>query len=156
MEKFKVVIADDIRILAENCKQIAETFENIEVVGIANNGQEEYNMILEYKPDLVITDNQMPEKNGIEVVELINNNSSILHKPKFILVTGDTDSVFLNKAYNLGVLKVVSKMSVESSLKYVIEEFLYLQNKNESVIMETHQVKKKKSLFEKFLNLIKE
>jgi YesN/AraC family two-component response regulator len=156
MEKFKVVIADDIRVLAENCKQIAETFENIEVVGIANNGQEEYNMILEYKPDLVITDNQMPEKNGIEVVELINNNSSILNKPKFILVTGDTDSAFLNKAYNLGVLKVVSKMSVESSLKYVIEEFLYLQNKNESVIMETHQVKKKKSLFEKFLNLIKE
>jgi YesN/AraC family two-component response regulator len=156
MEKFKVVIADDIRILAENCKQIAETFENIEVVGIANNGQEEYNMILEYKPDLVITDNQMPEKNGIEVVELINNNASILNKPKFILVTGDTDSAFLNKAYNLGVLKVVSKMSVESSLKYVIEEFLYLQNKNESVIMETHQVKKKKSLFEKFLNLIKE
>jgi YesN/AraC family two-component response regulator len=156
MEKFKVVIADDIRVLAENCKQIAETFENIEVVGIASNGQEEYNMILEYKPDLVITDNQMPEKNGIEVVELINNNSSILNKPKFILVTGDTDSAFLNKAYNLGVLKVVSKMSVESSLKYVIEEFLYLQNKNESVIMETHQVKKKKSLFEKFLNLIKE
>lgn len=146
MEKLKVVIADDMQVIAENNKRIATLFDNIEVVGIANNGQEEYDMIMELKPDLVITDNQMPLMNGVDVIEKIVN-SSISNKPQFILVTGDTGEV-VRKAYNLGVLRVVSKMSSERELKYAIEEYLYLQNTNESDIIEKHQVKKE-SFFEK-------
>lgn len=121
MEKLKVVIADDMQVIAENNKRIATLFDNIEVVGIANNGQEEYDMIMELKPDLVITDNQMPLMNGVDVIEKIVN-SSISNKPQFILVTGDTGEV-VRKAYNLGVLRVVSKMSSERELKYAIEEY---------------------------------
>ena len=153
MEKLKVVIADDMQVIAENNKRIATLFDNIEVVGIANNGQEEYDMIMELKPDLVITDNQMPLMNGVDVIEKIVN-SSISNKPQFILVTGDTGEV-VRKAYNLGVLRVVSKMSSERELKYAIEEYLYLQNTNENDIIEKHQVKKE-SFFEKILKKIKE
>ena len=154
MEKIKVLIADDVQVIAESNKKIAQTFENIEVLGIAKNGQEEYNMIEELMPDLVITDNKMPVMNGIEVIEKINK-SSISKKPKFILVTADLGREFVNKAYKLGVLNVVGKMSSENALKYAIEEFLYLQNTNESDIIEKHQVKKE-SFFEKILKKIKE
>lgn len=149
MEKIKVLIADDVQVIAESNKKIAQAFENIEVLGIAKNGQEEYNMIEELMPDLVITDNKMPVMNGIEVIEKINN-SSISKKPKFILVTADLGSEFVNNAYSLGVLNVVGKMSSENALKYAIEEFLYLQNTNENDIIEKHQVKKE-SFFEKIL-----
>lgn len=154
MEKIKVLIADDVQVIAESNKKIAQAFENIEVLGIAKNGQEEYNMIEKLMPDLVITDNKMPVMNGIEVIEKINN-SSISKKPKFILVTADLGSEFVNNAYSLGVLNVVGKMSSENALKYAIEEFLYLQNTNESDIIEKHQVKKE-SFFEKILKKIKE
>ena len=154
MEKIKVLIADDVQVIAESNKKIAQAFENIEVLGIAKNGQEEYNMIEELMPDLVITDNKMPVMNGIEVIEKINN-SSISKKPKFILVTADLGNEFVNNAYSLGVLNVVGKMSSENALKYAIEEFLYLQNTNESDIIEKHQVKKE-SFFEKILKKIKE
>lgn len=154
MEKIKVLIADDVQVIAESNKKIAQAFENIEVLGIAKNGQEEYNMIEELMPDLVITDNKMPVMNGIEVIEKINN-SSISKKPKFILITADLGSEFVNNAYNLGVLNVVGKMSSENALKYAIEEFLYLQNTNENDIIEKHQVKKE-SFFEKILKKIKE
>lgn len=154
MEKIKVLIADDVQVIAESNKKIAQAFENIEVLGIAKNGQEEYNMIEELMPDLVITDNKMPVMNGIEVIEKINN-SSISKKPKFILVTADLGSEFVNNAYSLGVLNVVGKMSSENALKYAIEEFLYLQNTNENDIIEKHQVKKE-SFFEKMLKKIKE
>lgn len=154
MEKIKVLIADDVQVIAESNKKIAQAFENIEVLGIAKNGQEEYNMIEELMPDLVITDNKMPVMNGIEVIEKINN-SSISKKPKFILVTADLGSEFVNNAYSLGVLNVVGKNSSENALKYAIEEFLYLQNTNESDIIEKHQVKKE-SFFEKILKKIKE
>lgn len=154
MVKIKVLIADDVQVIAESNKKIAQAFENIEVLGIAKNGQEEYNMIEKLMPDLVITDNKMPVMNGIEVIEKINN-SSISKKPKFILVTADLGSEFVNNAYSLGVLNVVGKMSSENALKYAIEEFLYLQNTNESDIIEKHQVKKE-SFFEKILKKIKE
>lgn len=152
MEKIKVVIADDINVIAEQHKKVALSFSEIDVIGMAKNGQEEYEMIVNLQPDLVITDNQMPEKNGIDVIELVNN-SSITHKPKFILVTGDSSIDFNKKAYDLGVFKVVSKLSSESQLKYAIDEFLYLQNTNESDIIEKHQDKevntKRQSIFKR-------
>ena len=132
MEKIKVLIADDVQVIAESNKKIAQAFENIEVLGIAKNGQEEYNMIEKLMPDLVITDNKMPVMNGIEVIEKIKN-SSISKKPKFILVTADLGSEFVNNAYSLGVLNVVGKMSSENALRYAIEEFLYLQNTNKII-----------------------
>ena len=71
MKKFKVLIADDIEIIAQTNKNIAEKNESVEVIGLAYNGQEEYDLIMERNPDLVITDNQMPEMNGIDVIECI-------------------------------------------------------------------------------------
>ncbi len=154
MEKLKVIIADDMEMLAEKNKKIVETFEELEIIGIANNGQEEYDMIIEKEPDLVITDNQMPEKNGIDVIELIAN-SSISKKPEFILVTSDTDTDFIKKAYEIGVYKVINKMSSENLLKYTIDEYLYLQNTNESDIIEEHKVKQPKNVFRRLLNKIR-
>ena len=46
MKKFKVLIADDIEIIAQTNKKIVEKNESIEVIGLAYNGQQEYDMIL--------------------------------------------------------------------------------------------------------------
>ena len=144
MEKLKVIIADDMKILAEKNKIIVELFDELDIIGIANNGQEEYDMIIEKEPDLVITDNQMPEKNGIDVIELIAN-SSMSKKPEFILVTSDTDTEFIKKAYGLGAFRVINKMSVENLLKHTIEEYLYLQNTDVSDIIEELKVEEPKN-----------
>ena len=154
MGKFKVIIADDMNVLAEKNKKIVELFEELEIVGVANNGLEEYDMIIENEPDLVITDNQMPIKKGIEVIELIAN-SSISKKPEFILVTSDTDADFIKKAYGLGAFRVINKMSTENLLKHTIEEFLYLQNTDEDDIIKEHQVKQPKSTLVRFFNKIR-
>ena len=104
MGKIKVVIADDVNVIAEQHKKVASSFSEIDVIGIAKNGQEEYEMIVNLQPDLVITDNQMPEKNGIDVIELVNN-SSIAHKPQFILVTGDSDIPKPNNSKTIELLQ---------------------------------------------------
>lgn len=46
MRKLKVLIADDVEIIAKTNQQIVEKNEEIEVVGLAYDGQEEYDMIL--------------------------------------------------------------------------------------------------------------
>lgn len=154
MEKLKVIIADDIEMLAEKNKKIVETFVELKVIGVANNGQEAYDMIIEKKPDLVITDNKMPEKNGIDVIELIAN-SSMSNKPEFILVTSDTDTDFIKRAYELGAFMVVNKMAAENLLKCTIEEYLYLQNTNESDIIEELQVNQPNNILKRLFNKIR-
>ena len=111
MKKFKVLIADDIEIIAQTNKKIAEKNESVEVIGLAYNGQQEYDMILELKPDIVITDNQMPNMNGVDVVQKIYN-SNLDSVPKFILVTADYDALFLSSRK-----KRISRRAVQTIIK---------------------------------------
>ena len=69
MRKLKVLIADDIEIIAKTNQILVEKNNSVNVIGLAYNGQDEYDMIIELKPDIVITDNQMPKMNGVEVAE---------------------------------------------------------------------------------------
>ena len=81
----------------------------------------------------------MPIMNGIDVIKNIVN-SDISKKPSFVLVTGDTGGIF-RQAYDLGVFRIISKMSSQSELKYTIEEFLSLQNVRQDEHDNVHQKK---------------
>lgn len=121
MKKLKVLIADDIDVITEGNKKIVEKNSNIEVIGIANDGNEEYELILKLKPDIVVTDNQMPKMNGIEVIEKILNSNSE-YKPKFILVTSDTGWDLYERCSKLEGVVIVNKFSREEMLPYVIND----------------------------------
>ena len=53
MEKIKVIIADDIQAIVESNKRIVASFDNVEVIVTAYNGQYEYEMIINLQPDFV-------------------------------------------------------------------------------------------------------
>jgi len=123
MEKIRVVIADDVEVITQSLKAVLEKDERIEVIGIANDGEEEWNKILELKPDLVFTDNQMPKLNGIQVIEKMFN-SDIANKPKFVLVTADRDMELYNKAYKNGTILIINKPVDEKRIKDAIDEYV--------------------------------
>lgn len=123
MKKLKVIIADDIEIIAKTNQLLAEKNDSISVIGLAYNGQDEYDMIIELKPDIVITDNQMPKMNGVEVAEKIIN-SNLESIPKFILVTGDYGLEFNKKCKEIGISSVVNKNNREIELPYTLEELI--------------------------------
>lgn len=119
MEKFKVLIADDVKIIAQTNKIIAEKNSNIVVVGLVYDGQQEYESIKELEPDIVITDNQMPYMNGVEVVQKVCD-SNLDKKPKFILVTSDYGTEFNKNCFEMGISAVVNKKTREVDLRYAI------------------------------------
>lgn len=108
MNKINVLIAEDIEIIAELMKKILETKENINIIGIANDGKDEIQKISDLKPDIVVTDNNMPFIDGIDVIDMVYN-SNMEYKPKFILVTGNNDFKIRNRAIDLGVVDVIYK-----------------------------------------------
>lgn len=127
MEKIRILIADDMPIIAEGIKKSLLKNDKVQVIGIANDGQEEYEMIGKLQPDLVFTDNQMPKMNGIEVIEMIYD-SKIPNKPKFILVTADRDMELYNRAYKNGTILVINKPIDERRIYDAIDEYIAVIN----------------------------
>ncbi|MBU1052420.1 MAG: response regulator [Proteobacteria bacterium] len=78
MDRTKVLIVDDDERIANLAKIILDNmFEKGAVYNIktAINGEEGYMVSLDFKPDIILTDIQMPGKNGIEMVRAIRQHS---------------------------------------------------------------------------------
>jgi DNA-binding NarL/FixJ family response regulator len=63
----KIIIADDQRLVREGLKMYLQHEPGILIIGEAQNGREVLNLAGQEKPDVVITDIQMPEMDGIEL-----------------------------------------------------------------------------------------
>lgn len=81
----KVLIVDDDEALAHLIKKMIEKM-GIYHVKTAGNGNEGYEVFLHFKPDIILTDIQMPTKNGLEMVRDMRN-----HEPgiKTIYMSGN-------------------------------------------------------------------
>ena len=122
MRKLRIIIAEDEPIILEMYKNIVGKREDYEIIGTATNGKEEEELINTTKPDIVITDNQMPIQNGIDVIEKVYN-SDLVYKPKFILITGDyRDRSFLDKCEKLQVERVMGKPVNYDSLDFLLTD----------------------------------
>jgi len=82
----KILVVDDNLNLGQTLKMILE--EESHEVRLAQDGMDGYTTYLLFLPDLVITDIQMPEKSGLELMQLIRN-----HNPnaRAIYISGDLD-----------------------------------------------------------------
>lgn len=65
----KAVIIDDIESVAESIKLIIERYcTDVEIVGVAHSAESGKQKIIEYKPDLVLLDIQMPGGSGFDLL----------------------------------------------------------------------------------------
>ncbi len=100
--KIRVLIADDNK---EFCSKLRATLarnDKIEVVAIASDGREAYELVLETRPDVVLTDIIMPYTDGLALIAKINSNSCLSKKPKYIVFSSMGYENIITKAMNLG------------------------------------------------------
>lgn len=71
MERIKVLIADDHRVVREGLAAILKTKENIVVVGEAQDGQEAVEKASSLMPDVILMDVSMPRMSGVEATRQI-------------------------------------------------------------------------------------
>jgi len=82
--KLRILIADDSDMVRRRLVDMLEEIEGVEIVGQACQGCQAIAMIRELKPDMVILDIRMPERNGIEVLHDIGKETS---RPVVIMLT---------------------------------------------------------------------
>jgi two-component system chemotaxis response regulator CheB len=69
--RIRTVLIDDSAFMRKVIGDIIRTDETIELVGIANDGMRGSEMVMELKPDVVITDMVMPDYDGLFVVNSV-------------------------------------------------------------------------------------
>ncbi len=86
MEKLNVLLVDDNPRITSMIENILLDDEEINVVGIAEDGAEALGMIEETEPDLVLLDLIMPKIDGLGVLEKLQQKEG--KKPDVIVVSG--------------------------------------------------------------------
>ena len=96
MEKLKVLVVDDDENYAKSLSEHINIQEEMTSVGIAVDGEEAYEMILETKPDAVVIDIILPKLDGIGVLRKISKLES--EKRPSVLVSSASP---LNSLYDM-------------------------------------------------------
>jgi two-component system nitrate/nitrite response regulator NarL len=71
----RVLIADDHMIFRQGARKLLEGEDDISVVGEAANGNECIAMMATLKPDILLLDINMPDKDGLEVLQEVDFDS---------------------------------------------------------------------------------
>ncbi len=100
-EKIKIAIANDNRDFCQILKEYLENENDVEILGIAKDGIEAIDLIVEKEPDLLILDIIMPHLDGLGVIEKLNA-MDIKKMPKIIILSAVGQDKITQRAINLG------------------------------------------------------
>lgn len=114
----KLILAEDHHIVRNGIKNILNKEKEINVIAEASNGQEVINFLSDgLEADIVITDVNMPELNGIELASRI---AGPFPRVKVIILTMLDDKDYVIKAFKSGVKGYLLKNTSKEELIFAI------------------------------------
>ena len=114
----KVMIVDDHIMMREGMKKLLEFDKSIEVIEQASDGLECLEKIEGVKPDILLLDIDMPQMNGIEVLEKLKEQNNPV---KVLVLTVHSEIEYLVKAIDIGASGYILKDSGSAELKNAIQ-----------------------------------
>lgn len=120
-----VLIIDDEKPARDEMEFLLNELEEINIAGIAPNGEEALKLAVKHKPDLIFLDIKMAEMNGFEVAEQLHKLGLF---PGIIFTTAYDN--FALKAFEISALDYILKPLDKDRIILGIEKFKLDQNKN--------------------------
>lgn len=117
MDKIKIVIIDDHKMIREGLQQLLELDGEISVIGQAGDGYDGLSLIESTNPDVILLDINMPNMNGLE---MLTELKKIKPDSRVLILTIHNEMDYLVKAIELGVNGYILKDSECSTLKKAI------------------------------------
>lgn len=127
MDKIRILVVDDHPMVIEGMKAILQQIPFVELCGAANNSFQGLEMVEEYRPDLVITDINLPEVNGIELTTKIKKKFPAV---RVIGMSTFNDRSYISQMIQSGadgfLVKSASKEEIEKAIPLVMDGQMYL------------------------------
>lgn len=109
MKKIKVCIVDDNRELVALLEEYISEQPDMDVIGVAHNGQDCLSMLEQVSPDVLVLDIIMPHLDGLAVLERIKEFQKGTSIPNVIMLTAFGQEDVTKKAVELGASYFILK-----------------------------------------------
>lgn len=106
MDKIKVFIADDHKILRESLHILLSQQDDIEVIGEAAGGLEAFEKIQALRPEIAVLDISLPQLNGLDLAARLAQERP---ETKIVILTMHKSEEFVKRALSVGVKGYVLK-----------------------------------------------
>jgi DNA-binding NarL/FixJ family response regulator len=108
-----ILLVDDQALLCEMLKTWLDVEKDIDVLGVAHNGQEAIAKVEELQPDIVLMDIDMPQMDGLQATKIISQR---FPKVRVIFLSGHDDDVYLGKSLRAGAKGYLLKNTTAEEL----------------------------------------
>jgi len=115
-KKYKVLVVDDERVILKLIKDFLEAFQY--EVKTCDNPKSAYDLIENEPFDVVISDVEMPEMNGLELLRKIKNHNGLI---PVIIITGYTTINNIMNAFRYGAYNLFFKPLRMAELKEAVD-----------------------------------
>lgn len=115
----RILLVDDHRVVLEGLRAMLDQEDDLEVVGMAEDGRTAMAMVEELSPDIVVMDIGMPDLNGIEATSRIVRDDS---RQKVIALSTYTDGKHVRAMLEAGAHGYVAKATASSELLSAIRK----------------------------------
>lgn len=122
--KIKVLIVDDSAFMRKSLSIMLESDPNIEIIGVAKDGEEGYKLAKELRPDIITLDIEMPKMDGLTALKLIMKDAPTSVIMVSSITTDGAEATL--KAFEYGAIDFISKEQsfVSVSIKKIKEDLI--------------------------------
>jgi two-component system response regulator NreC len=139
MEKLKILLAEDHRIMREGLRRLIDAEPSMEVVGEAEDGIAAWQKTKELEPDVVLMDISMPRLNGADATLKIRE---LCPQVKVIALTAHRATAYLNQVLKAGasgyVLKHAAVDELLDAIQTVAKGGSYIDPATQELILNSH------------------
>lgn len=118
-EKKKILIAEDNvelrKVIAEFLRKLGEVYE-------ARNGEEAFELAINLKPDVIISDFEMPEMDGLALNKALRNHPVLARTPLYLMIA-ETDTLQFPENTGNELLNIIKKpVNIDALLEMVAQK----------------------------------
>lgn len=141
MNKIKIMLVDDHRVVLDGIKVLLMDAENIEIIDEAGSGKDLFTKLENNRPDILILDVSLPGESGIDITKQLKITYPDIN---VIIFSGNINEDVIADAFEAGALGILQKSASRSE----IIEAIYAVNDGQEYLGKTISL----SLIKNFIN----